>query len=249
MIIPAVFLPIIAFFIIAAVFYTIKKAVELSEKWAPKEEDDIKFEQRLPEQLFEEYEKKREQYDAGLITKKEVVDLLMKRALHDYDSMVKLQTEGKSLRQAEIMGKLPPALRDGFVAARKQLDNEINYVKAEAEDLQPGLGAKIMEIVGAQVKENNQKQQEAATKALDQNVEKFKEHLAKTPGSPKMTEEQMKRQVAAQMQQQMQQRMMVQRFIEQLKAQGASKEQIVAELAKRNINVKFDDAPQTKKNI
>lgn len=249
MAIPAVLLPVLAIFIIAAVLFFIKKAVDFAETLMPKTENEIKFEQKLPQELFDKYEKKKEEYEAGLIVKKEVMQVLMERAVHDLNSAMRLQNEAKSLRQAEMMGKLPTSLRDDFMKARKDLDEEINYVKAEAEDLEPGFGEKIIEIASNQVKSAQEAQKKNFEKAMDQNIEQFKKQLANNPNSPKLTEEQMKRQVA----QQMQQRMMVQRFIETLKQQGATKEQIVEELRKRNVNVQFQpepaaQSPRAKKN-
>lgn len=238
LIIPGAMLPVVALLIIGIIFYGIKKMVDYTSQG--RKDNEVRFEVNLPEELKSEYEEIKAQYEMGNATLKDVKAILQKRAYADLTCVYKLQNEAKSLRQAEIMGKLPNSLRDDFVAARSLCEQEIQIVKAEAEDLEPGYGESIMKWASLAIQSNNMRKQKKIKEHLESEMtngmKQINEASKRDPSLAKLTEEQKRQRVAQQIK--------IKQFIQALQSRGLSQSQIEAELRRNNIRVvKAPDSP------
>lgn len=231
LIIPAAMLPVVALLIIGLIFYGIKKVVDYTNEGET--ESDVRFEINLPKELIVDYEKIKDKYTSGELSLDEVKEGLQKRAFADLTCMFRLQNEAKSLRQAEIMGKLPNSLRDDFVAARNECEREINIVKAEAEDLEEGYGDSIMQWAAQAIqhtnKANQQKLKEHMESQMSLGMQMINEASKSDPSLAKLSDTEKRARVAQQIK--------IKQFIQHLKSRGLNPQQIQQELRRNNIRI------------
>jgi len=201
----------------------------------------VRFEVNLPMELISEYEEMKDKYLDGETKLDDLIEKLKERAFTGLSCMFRLQNEAKSLRQAEIMGKLPNSLRNDFVAARTQCEQEINIVQAEAEDLVTGFGEEIMRWAAKTIQETNKAKQQEMQKQMESEMtyglNMINEASKKDPSLAKLTDEQKRQRVAQQIK--------IKQFIQHLKSRGLSQSQIELELRRNNIRImKAPDSPQ-----
>lgn len=242
LVIPAFMLPVVALLIIGIIFYLIKRVVDFTS--TGKKDSDVRFEVDLPTKLITIYEETKERYEDGKATLDELKTALQKRAFADLNCMFRLQNEAKSLRQAELMGKLPNSLRDDFVTARTKCEQELNIVKAEAEDLEEGYGNAIMQWAAKTISESNKAKHQQMKQQMDADMAAgmmmINEASKRDPSLSKLSDQEKRQRVSQQIK--------IKHYINHLQSRGLTQEQIELELRRNNISIVKDNPEGSKKN-